>query len=68
MELNYIRSAILLVAGLILIIFPAQVMAFQKKITTRLRLRYEDSRRTLLVFGVFLIIAAVGLFVWTLVR
>jgi len=60
---NLIRSGIFLVAGLILLIFPEQLMVMQDKVLTKLHVKHRDSKRTTMILGYILLIVAVVLFV-----
>lgn len=58
---NAIRAGILFVAGLAFLLFPTKILRMQAYITKRLHINYSDSKTTVIIVGVLLLIASVVL-------
>jgi len=60
-----IRSGIFLVAGLIMILFPDQILKLQSYFFKKFKVNDKDER-TYRIFGLIFLIIAVILFIWGL--
>ncbi len=63
---NFIRAIIFLIAALIVLIFPENVIKFQNYTLTKLHIKYSETKRNNFIAGIIFLIIFIILFAYSL--